>query len=157
MVLLKELSRYIFFLHGNMLQLLIRIASVVSIIHMILLSICDSGCHGEIRKTAIIFGQIKHFILRSDTLLAHLELCSRSAYAMACCPSSICRPLLAFHIFNISSQTISWVELKLSEQHFGSMESQSCQNGSVTISKMATMAANLKFFKQHLLPNGKSD
>ena len=31
-----------------------------------------------------------------------------------CCPSSVRRPSLAFHIFDISSRFISWIELKLS-------------------------------------------
>ena len=52
------------------------------------------------------------------------------------------RPSLAFHIFEISSRTLSWIELKLSGRHCGS-----------TIS----MAAILKFFKRHLLPNRKTD
>ena len=65
------------------------------------------------------------------SLLAHLELCSRSAYAMACCPSSIHLSFvihlsLPFHIFDISSRTISWIELKLSGRHCGNMEIQNC-------------------------------
>ena len=35
-------------------------------------------------------------------------------------------PSLAFHIFNISSRTISWIEPKLSGRHCGNMESQNC-------------------------------
>ena len=75
--------------------------------------------------------------------LAHLALCSRSAYAMACCPSSV-RPSLAFHIFNISSGTISL------------MVGGIVATWRVRIAKIA-MAAILKFFKLHLLPNRKSD
>ena len=58
----------------------------------------------------------------TEAYFAHLELCSRSAYAMACCPSSVRRPSLAFHIFDISSRTISWVKLKLRGKHCGNME-----------------------------------
>ena len=59
-----------------------------------------------------------YFSKEEILLLAHLELCSKLAYAMACCPSSdrrpSARPSLAFHFFDISSRTISWNELKLS-------------------------------------------
>ena len=51
-------------------------------------------------------------------LLSSPGACSRSAYAMACCLLSI-RPSLAFHSFDISSRTISWIELKLSRRHCG--------------------------------------
>ena len=51
-------------------------------------------------------------------LLAHLEL---MPWPVVCCPV---RPLLAFHIFDISSGTISWIELKLSGRHYGNMEFQ---------------------------------
>ena len=40
-------------------------------------------------------------------------------------PSSV-RPLLTFHIFDISSRAISWIELKLSGSHCGNMEIQNC-------------------------------
>ena len=39
---------------------------------------------------------------------------------------SVIRPLLAFHIFYISSRTISWIELKLSWRHYGNMVIQNC-------------------------------
>ena len=92
-------------------------------------------------------------------LLAHLELCSRSAYAVACCPvcpSAIC-PSLIFHIFDIASRTVSQIELKLGGRHWGYMEIQNCLNHSFLISKMATMMTILKIFKWHLLLNCKSD
>ena len=73
-------------------------------------------------------------------------------YAMTCCPSV--RPSLAFHIFDISSRTISWIELKLKGRHCGNMEIQNSKNRSVPISKMAAI---LKFFKRHLLPNHMFD
>ena len=60
------------------------------------------------------------------SILAHLELCPVSANAIACCPLSVCRPLLAFHILKISSRTISWIELKHSGRHCGNMEIQNC-------------------------------
>ena len=69
----------------------------------------------------------------------------------------VCRPSLAFHIFDISSRTISWIELKLSRRHCGNMEIQNCENRSIPISKMAALAAILKSFKRQLLPNPKSD
>ena len=61
--------------------------------------------------------------------LAHVELCCRSAYAMACCPLSVRLSFsqsLALHIFDVSSRTISWIELKLSGRHCGNMEIQNC-------------------------------
>ena len=39
---------------------------------------------------------------------------------------SVVRPSLAFHIFDISSRTVSWIELKLSGRHCGNMEIQNC-------------------------------
>ena len=39
---------------------------------------------------------------------------------------SVVSPLLAFHIFDISSRSISWIELKLSGWHCGNMEIQNC-------------------------------
>ena len=58
--------------------------------------------------------------------LAHLELCFRSAYAKACCLSSVSpsvvRLLLAFHIFDISSRSVHWIELKLNGRHGCNME-----------------------------------
>ena len=38
----------------------------------------------------------------------------------------VSRPSLAFHIFDVSSRTISWIELKLSGRHCGDMEIQNC-------------------------------
>ena len=123
----------------------------------------------------------------SHILLAHLEL------QVSLCNGlfSVVRPLsfrpsLAFHVFNISSRTISWIELKLSRRHCSNMEIQNCWNRSVPISKTAAtsdwvetgweasqwyrdskllklfvliskMVAILKFFKRHLLLNPKSD
>ena len=46
---------------------------------------------------------------------------------------------------------------KLDGRHLSNIEIQNCQNCSVPISKMATMAVILKLFKQQLLPNRKSD
>ena len=89
----------------------------------------------------------KVFFVFFFSLLAHLELCCRSAYAVACYPN-IC-PTLAFHIFHISSRTISWIELKLSWRHCDNMEIQNCSSHCVPISKMGAI---LKFFKQQL-PN----
>ena len=34
--------------------------------------------------------------------------------------------LLAFHVFDISSRTMSWIELNLSGRHCGNMEIQNC-------------------------------
>ena len=89
-------------------------------------------------------------------LLAHLELCSRSAYAVACYPSSVRRPSVVNRSHFWLSWTVSRIEVKLSGRHCGNMEIQNCWNHSVPISKMAAMAAILKFFKRHL-PNCKSD
>ena len=54
--------------------------------------------------------------------LAHLELCSRTADAVACCPSSVRRPSLTFHVFDISSWTVSRIEVKLSGRYCGNSE-----------------------------------
>ena len=91
--------------------------------------------------------------LGSVFLLTHLELCSRSAMPWPV----VRRPLLAFHTFDISSRTISWIELKHSGTHCGNMEIQNCLSHSVRVSKMAAMVAILKFFKRYLLPNRKSN
>ena len=73
-----------------------------------------------------------------------------------CCPSSVRRPSLAFHIFDISSRFISWIELKLSVcvwgvggggGHCGNTEIQNCEIRFVPISKSAARAAISKFFK----------
>ena len=75
-------------------------------------------------------------------------------------PWSVVRfPSLAFHIFDISSRTISWIELKLSGRHCGNMEIQNAKVVllSIKISKMAAMAAILKFINLHFLPNNVSD
>ena len=58
---------------------------------------------------------------------------------------------------DISSQTLSLIELKLDGRHHSATAIQNCKNRSVSISKMAARAAILKFFKQHLLLNPKSD
>ena len=55
----------------------------------------------------------------------------------------------------ISSQTISRIEPKLDGRHHSDTEIQNCKNRSVLISKLATMAAILKFFKRHLPTNLK--
>ena len=73
------------------------------------------------------------------------------------CPLSVVPRSLAFHFFDISSRTISWIELKLRGCHCGNMKIQNCKNRSIPISKMATMAAILKFFKRQLLPKYKSE
>ena len=39
---------------------------------------------------------------------------------------SVIRPSLAFHIFDISSRTLSWIELKLSGRHCGNIVIQNC-------------------------------
>ena len=57
---------------------------------------------------------------------------------------------------DISSQTISPIELKHVWRHHSDTEIQNCQNHSILLSKMATTAAILKFFKRHLLLNPKS-
>ena len=67
-------------------------------------------------------------------LLAHLELYKAPGQLM---PWPVVRPSLAFHIFDISSRIISWIELKLNGMYCGNMEIQHCQHYSVTISKMA--------------------
>ena len=40
------------------------------------------------------------------------------------CPSSVVRPALAFHIFDISSRIVSRIELKLGGRYCGYMEIQ---------------------------------
>ena len=58
---------------------------------------------------------------------------------------------------HICSQTLSQIEPKLGGRHWGHMEIKNCKNNSVPISKMATMSAILKIFKQYLLwPSWKS-
>ena len=57
-------------------------------------------------------------------VLVHLELCFRSVNCMSCCSLSVRHPSLAFHIFDIPSRTIDWIELKLSWMHCGNMEIQ---------------------------------
>ena len=107
---------------------------------------------------------------RLPRLLAHLELAPDllMPWPVVHYPSVVCYPSIAFHIFDISSRAISWIELKLRWgwggvgvgvgwgeggcalwQH-GNSE---LLNYSILISKMAI----LKFFKQHLLQNHKSD
>ena len=66
--------------------------------------------------------------LENLLLLAHLELCSRSAYAMVY-PSSLC-PSVTFHIFDIAIRIVSIITV---------------------------MAAILKVFNCYLIPNSKSD
>ena len=63
------------------------------------------------------------------------------------------RPSLTFHIFDISSGSASRIELKLGGRHWGHMAIQNYINLSVPVSKIAVMAAILKIFKRHLLPN----
>ena len=52
------------------------------------------------------------------------------SYAKACCLSSVSpsvvRLLLAFHIFDISSRSVHWIELKLNGRHCCNMEIQNC-------------------------------
>ena len=102
------------------------------------------------KTTPIFLTKILAYML----YIAHLELCSRSAYAMVCTPhfffslpkiewlkaifffasknwkiedwkqSSLRRPSLAFHIFDISSRTISWIEVKLSRRHCSNINSE---------------------------------
>ena len=86
----------------------------------------QSQLHINILEKMAIHFALKMAIQYIHYLLAHLELCFRSAYAMACCPFSVRHPLLAFHICDISSRTISWIEQKLSERHCGDIEIQNC-------------------------------
>ena len=58
---------------------------------------------------------------------------------------------------DISSQIISQIEQKLDGRYHSDTEIQNCYNRSVPISKTTTTTAIFKFFKQHLLPNHKSD
>ena len=55
-------------------------------------------------------------IFSSPGALLQVSLCSGLL--------SVIRPSLAFHIFDISSRTISWIKLKLSRRHCGNMEIQ---------------------------------
>ena len=56
-------------------------------------------------------------------------------------------------LFCSKIQTLSWIELKLDGKHHSDTEIQNCWNSAIPVSKMAI----LKFFKQHLLSNPKSD
>ena len=58
---------------------------------------------------------------------------------------------------DICSWTVRWIKLKLGQRHWGDMEIQNCQTDSIAISKMAAMAAKLKFFKTRLLPKRNVD
>ena len=72
-------------------------------------------------------------------LLAHLELLQVSLCrgVLSVVRPSVVRPSLTFHVFDISSWTVSRIEVKLNGRHFGSME--------IRISKMVAMAVILKF------------
>ena len=72
----------------------------------------------------------RHLFILDTCLVSSTGESSRSAHAMACCPLSVrpsvvrrpsVHPALAFSIFDISSRTISWIELKLSVRHCGNM------------------------------------
>ena len=89
----------------------------------------DAGTHNVYFNEQVFMSHEKKFRTCNKKLfllLAHLELCSRSVYAPACCPSSVRHQSLAFHIFDISSRTISWIEMKLSGRHCDNMEIQNC-------------------------------
>ena len=69
-----------------------------------------------------------------DILLYYVEnyriLCGSDLIPSMPCPvvrrMSVTHLSLTFHIFYISSRAVSWIELKLSERHFGNMEIQNC-------------------------------
>ena len=57
------------------------------------------------------------------SLLAHLEgyLLGQLMPWLVVGRPYVVSPSLAFHIFDIFSRTISWIELKLSGRHYGNM------------------------------------
>ena len=70
-------------------------------------------------------------------------VCSRSAYALTCCPLSV-SPSLTFHIFDISSRIISCIEMKLGGRNSGYMEIKNCQNCCVPYSRWPQQQSSWK-------------
>ena len=63
------------------------------------------------------------FIFSSPGALLQVSLCHG---LLSVIRPSVRHPALAFHIFNISSRTISWIELKLNGRHCDNMEIPNC-------------------------------